>query len=93
MASLQELSAMLQEAGVLHVVVDARAKPVIRNVRLVFKSSSERSRIRRLRKQHQMRNASKIKQARKKYMLKMRHRKPNPILSKRMKQVAKKYRK
>lgn len=93
MATLHELSEMLAQAGVEHEVIIARAKPVIRNVKLVFKSASERARIRRLRKQYVQKNRSHIKQARKKYTMKMRHKKPNPILSKRMKQVAKKYRK
>lgn len=88
---LETIAAMLEARGESFVFVDARAKSVIRNVRIRFKTASERTRQRKLRKIWERRNASKIKLKRKRYEIKMKHRKPNPILSKRAKQVALKY--
>lgn len=89
---LETVAALLESRGEAFVFVDARVKPIIRNVRIRFKTASERTRQRKLRKIWERRNKSKIAIKRKRYELKMKHRKPNPILSKRAKQVAKKYR-
>ncbi len=88
---LQRVSASLEALGIEHVYVSARAKPIVRNVQVRFKTSSERTRLRKARKKWEMRNKSKLKLKRKRYEMKMRNRKPNSILSKRAKQVAKKY--
>jgi hypothetical protein len=88
---LETIAAMLEASGTPFVFVSARAKPIIRNVRVRFNNSSERLRRRKLRKIWERRNASKIKLKHKRYEQRMKHRKPNPILSKRAKQVALKY--
>lgn len=88
---LETIAAMLEASGTPFVFVSARAKPIIRNVRVRFKPASERTRQRKLRKIWERKNASKLKIKRKRYSQRMKSRKPNPILSKRAKQVALKY--
>lgn len=92
--SLASISRALASYGIDHVVVscdesDAKSPP--RQVKIKFKSSSERARARREAKQYRLRNKSKLRLKAKKYAMKMKHRKPNPILSKRAKQIHKKY--
>jgi len=89
--NLKMLHDALIALGVAHVYVESRAKPIVRNVNIRFKTASERTRQRKLRKIWERRNKSKLELKRKRYETKMKHRKPNPILSKRAKKVALKY--